>query len=107
VEAVGLVVEKKKLENIIKEVNDRALTQGQKTRVDEINNRLEDLAAEAQVQAQSIIPGEVVDKAQDLLQKAAGVKNIVDPDLGVTPPPPRAPRADALAIQYQQVLKHC
>ena len=85
-EAVGLVVEKKKLENIIKEVNDRALTQGQQTRVDEINNRLGDLAAEAQVQAQSIIPGEVVDKAQDLLRKAAGVKTIVDPDLGVTLP---------------------
>ena len=101
-EAVGLVVEKKKLENIIKEVNDRALTQGQQTRVDEINNRLGDLAAEAQVQAQSIIPGEVVDKAQDLLRKAAGVKTIVDPDLGVTLPTPRAPRADALAIQYQQ-----
>ena len=97
-EAVGLVVEKKKLENIIKEVNDRALTQGQQTRVDEINNRLGDLAAEAQVQAQSIIPGEVVDKAQDLLRKAAGVKTIVDPDLGVTLPTPRAPRAEVEAL---------
>ena len=83
-EAVGLVIEKKKLENIIKEVNDKAITQIQQVRVDEINNTLSKLATEAQ--AQSIIPGQVVEQAQDLIQKAAGVKNIVDPDLGVSLP---------------------
>ena len=87
-EAVGLIIEKKKLEDIIKQVNDKAVTQSQQTRVDEINNTLSELAveAEAQTQAQSIIPGQVVEQAQDLIQKAAGVKNIVDPDLGVSLP---------------------
>jgi len=80
-EAVGLVIEKKKLENIIKEVNDKAITQTQQNRVNEINDRLGTLATEAQTQAE-------VEAAETVA-------------MGVIPTR-RAPRADELALQYQQ-----
>ena len=107
VEAVGLVVEKKKLEEIIKSVNDKALTQNQQNRIDEINNTLGDLVIEqeSQTQAQSIIPGEVVDKAKGLLEKAAGVKNIVDPDLGVNIPVDQTVESDGINETLLETIK--
>jgi len=54
-EANSLVVEKKKLTNIIKQVDDSALTQEETTRVNEINTRLIELAAEAKAERDNVV----------------------------------------------------
>jgi hypothetical protein len=81
VEAVSLLKEKNELNKIIKSVDDKAVTQNQQNRVDEINDRLSEIVSE--------------EKAAFEQEKAETVA------MGIIPTR-RAPRADALAIQYQQ-----
>jgi len=77
-EANSLVVEKNKLTNIIKQVDDSALTQEETVRVNEINTRLSELAADAKAERANVV------------------------GMSILPTRKSSPKADELATQYQQ-----
>ncbi len=77
-EAVSLVKEKNKLNNVVKQVNDSALTQEETVRVNEINTRLSELAADAKIEKANVV------------------------GMSILPTRKSLPKADELATQYQQ-----
>ena len=77
-EAVSLVKEKNKLNNVVKQVNDSALTQEEIGRVNEINTRLSELAADAKAERANVV------------------------GMSILPTRKSSPKADELATQYQQ-----
>jgi len=85
-EAVRLAIERKGLQNKIDNAKQADITpdEADVNRVNEITERLSEMSKSKRIKSQIIIPG--ITNAQDLLAKAAGIKNIVDPSLGVTLP---------------------
>ena len=77
-EATSLIIEKNKLNSIIKQVDDSSLTQEETTRINEINTRLGELAADAKAERASVV------------------------GMSVLPTRKPLPKADELATQYQQ-----
>jgi len=77
-EAVNLIIEKNKLSNIIKEVDDSALTQEEISRVNEINTRLSELASDAKAERDQVV------------------------GMSILPTRRTTPKADELALQYQE-----
>lgn len=77
-EATSLIIEKNKLNSIIKQVDDSSLTQEETTRINEINTRLGELAADAKAERASVV------------------------GMSVLPTRKPLPKADELARQYQE-----
>ena len=77
-EATSLIIEKNKLNSIIKQVDDSSLTQEEATRINEINTRLGELAADAKAERASVV------------------------GMSILPTKKPLPKADELARQYQE-----
>jgi hypothetical protein len=77
-EATSLIIEKNKLNSIIKQVDDSSLTQEEATRINEINTRLGELEADAKAERASVV------------------------GMSILPTRKPLPKADELARQYQE-----